>query len=206
MCYTTSIDKDYKELEKHFNKVFRNPSLFNPIENNLGFVHNFTPIITNDDPNYITMGQWGLLPSWAKDKAFQNNTLNAKIETITQLPTFKNYVGNRCLIIADGFYEWQWVDEKGKKKNKYFISLPNKALFTFAGLYSDYLDKLTGEIIRTYTMVTTEANALMAEIHNTKKRMPVILTPNYETHWLNNGPVTDFKHIDVTLNAHLMHG
>lgn len=201
MCYTTSLDKEQQEIERHFNRQMKQGLLFEPYKVNLGFSHKFTPIIPVDDSNFITIAQWGLIPSWAKDTSFQKNTLNAKIETITELPSFKNYVKNRCLIIADGFYEWKWLDEKGKQKEKYFITIPNQELFAFAGIYSDYTNKQTGETYRTYTMVTTEANELMAEIHNTKKRMPVILPPDYESHWLNLGAIDDFKAIPIELVA-----
>lgn len=201
MCYTTSLDKETQQIEARFNRQMKLGLHFEPIPVNLGFSHKFTPIVTNDDIQYITLGQWGLIPFWAKDTSFQKNTLNAKIETITELPSFKNYVKNRCLIIADGFYEWKWLDEKGKQKEKYFISITNQELFAFAGLYSDYTNKQTGESYRTYTMLTTEANELMAEIHNTKKRMPVILPPDYENHWLNEGQIEDFKKIEIQLMA-----
>ncbi len=190
-----------KDLEIHFNRMFKKDRIYTPIQTNLGFIHNFTPIISNDNPDFITMAQWGLIPFWAKDKAVQKNTLNAKIETLSQKPSFRTYVNNRCLIIADGFYEWQWLDEKGKNKKKYLITIPNKELFAFAGLFSDYTDKSTGEVIRTYTMITSEANELMAQIHNTKKRMPVILPPDYENPWLNNEPIEDFCKIEIELNA-----
>ncbi len=204
MCYTTSIQKEEQDIQKHFNHQFKLGLEFHPMTANLGFSHNFTPIIPVDDSNFITLAQWGLFPSWAKDTSFQKNTLNAKIETITELPSFKNYVKNRCLIIADGFYEWKWLDKKGKQKEKYFITIPNQELFAFAGIYSDYTNKQTGETYRTYTIVTTGANEMMAEIHNTKKRMPVILPPDYESHWLNLGPIDDFKQIPIELIAILL--
>ncbi|MFM9945607.1 MAG: SOS response-associated peptidase, partial [Bacteroidia bacterium] len=201
MCYTTSLDKEIKQIETHFNRKLKQGLLFEPTSINLGFSHNFTPIIANDANEMIMMAQWGLIPHWAKNTSFQKNTLNAKIETISEVTSFKNYLNNRCLILADGFYEWQWQDSKGKTKQKFFISLPGKELFAFAGLYSDYTRIETGETYRTYTMVTTDANKLMAEIHNTKKRMPVILLPEYENHWLTLGAMEDFKKIEIQLIA-----
>jgi putative SOS response-associated peptidase YedK len=99
-------------------------------------------------------------------------------------PAFRTSVNNRCLVLADGFFEWQWLDPKGKVKQKYMLNLPNKAAFAFAGLWSEWTDRVTGEVIVTYTIMTTEANALMAEIHNNKRRMPIILTPENEKLWL----------------------
>lgn len=91
-------------------------------------------------------------------------------------PSFKDSINKRCLVIVDGFYEWQWLDKVGKSKQKYLITHKQDEPFAFAGLYNDWLNPATGDIRRTYTIVTTEANELMAEIHNNKKRMPVSLT------------------------------
>jgi putative SOS response-associated peptidase YedK len=85
------------------------------------------------------------------------------------LPSFRDAVKNRCLIIADGFFEWKWLDKAGKEKQQYQISLPSNELFAFAGIYSTWTDKTTGEMINTYAIVTTEADSFMAEIHNIKK-------------------------------------
>jgi putative SOS response-associated peptidase YedK len=113
-------------------------------------------------------------------------------------------VKNRCLVIADGFYEWQWLDKKGTKKQKYLLTHKESEPFAFAGLYSNWLDKNTGEIRNTYTIVTTEANALMAEIHNNKKRMPVILKPEREKDWLNGDEINSFSKDEIDLLANMV--
>lgn len=128
--------------------------------------------------------------------------LNAKIETLVEKPAFKNVLNQRCLILANGFYEWQWLDAKGKNKIKFEIGIGNDELFAFAGLYSQWIDPDTSEIVPTFTIVTTEANTLMAEIHNIKKRMPVILRPEDEQHWLHQAPVENFAFpYEVALTA-----
>ena len=127
-----------------------------------------------------------------QDEDIKKMTLNAKIETIDEKSSFKNSVNKRCLVIANGFYEWQWLDCKGKSKIKYEIGIDNDNLFAFAGLYSQWVNTITGEIKDTYTIVTTQANELMAEIHNTKKRMPIILKQEDEKKWLNHYPINDF--------------
>ena len=129
------------------------------------------------------------MPKWAKDKKFQANTLNARLETLSEKPSFRNVLGNRCLVPAEGFVEWQWQDPKGKEKVKYLIEINESPIFTFAGLWSEWVNENTGEIIPTYTIITTEANELMAKIHNTKKRMPVILHPDFEKNWLEEGTI-----------------
>lgn len=186
MCFHSKQTKKAIELEHRFRAKFENsdqytPSLFN------GFQFPKTPVIASDAPDSIRMYNWGLIPSWAKDKEIRKNTLNARIETIAEKPSFRSYIGQRCLVLVDGFYEWQWLDEKGKQKQKYEICMPDESAFALAGLWNNWVDKETGELIHTYTILTTEANELMAEIHNTKHRMPVILHPDNEQTWLHGG-------------------
>lgn len=184
MCFHSKQSKSAQELQNRFKAKFENEALFTPSIYN-GFQFPKTPVITNKQPDKIQFFNWGLIPFWAKDDSIQKNTLNARIKTIHEKPAFRNVVNNRCLILADGFYEWQWLDDKGKQKQKYELTLPDNELFAFAGLYSEWTDKSTGEIISTYTILTTEANELMSKIHNTKKRMPVIVSADYELTWLN---------------------
>tara|TARA_S200000501_G_scaffold256152_1_gene239925 strand:- start:605 stop:919 length:315 start_codon:yes stop_codon:yes gene_type:complete len=88
------------------------------------------------------------------------------------------------LIFADGFFEWKWLDNQGKKNQKYLIELPNSELFSFAGLYDQRIDKQTGEIINSCSIVTTEAIGVIREIHNSKMRMPMIIETNQMEDWL----------------------
>jgi putative SOS response-associated peptidase YedK len=184
MCYNTRITKPAEEIEKRFNATFENkeqlkiPSVFN------AFTFPQTPVITNNHIDKIQLFNWGLIPPWAKDITIRKNTLNARVETIHEKPSFKSVINNRCLVIADGFYEWQWLDDKGKQKQKYELVLPDEEVFGFAGLWNAWVDKETGEIINTYTILTTQANELMSKINNTKKRMPVIIKKGFEKDWL----------------------
>jgi len=117
---------------------------------------------------------------WADDSWNRNYTLNARIETLDKKPSFKNIVNNRCLIIVNGFYEWQHV---GSSKIKYEIGFNNE-LFALAGLYDHWADT------KTYTVVTTEAQGVMKEIHNTKLRMPFALySQNEMSAWLHGEKV-----------------
>lgn len=201
MCFTTAIEYEHKALEKRFLREFKNPSNFIPISFNLGFLHNYSPIIANDN-GIIMEAQWGLIPSWAKDKTIQKQTLNARIETIKEKPSFKSNLQNRCLIPVTGFYEWKWLDDKGKRKERYLIKLQDHEIFCLAGIWCDYEDKNSENNWRTYTIITTEANELMAEIHNTKKRMPLILSTNVEFDWLDSKTdVMQFTTAKVDLSA-----
>jgi putative SOS response-associated peptidase YedK len=200
MCYHTTQKKSKKELAERF-KVDVNESLDISGELFNGFTFPYTPVISSKNKNKMALFQWGLIPNWSKEKSIQQYTLNAKIETLDEKPSFKNSIQQRCLIVADGFMEWQWLDKKGKTKQQYHITLPNQDAFAFAGIWSEWVNPSTGEIINTYSMVTTEANPLMSEIHNTKKRMPVILTPQNEQDWLNGKNYQDFAKCDLALNA-----
>lgn len=201
MCFHSKQTKSAIEVENRFNAKIEDISLFQSSNLINAFEFPKTPIITNKNKTIIEHYQWGLIPYWAKNDEIKKFTLNAKIETLTEKPSFKKSVNKRCLVISDGFYEWQWLDSKGKIKQKYEITLPKNELFTFGGIYSEWLDKTTGEIINSYSIVTTQANKLMSKIHNTKKRMPVILTKENEYNWLNNSDLNEFKKIDIELKA-----
>ena len=186
MCFHSKQTKSAQELEHRFDAKFEKaenyvPSIYN------GFTFPQTPVITNKDKNKIQLFNWGLIPHWAKDDSIRKNTLNARSETIHEKPSFRQVVNNRCLVLSDGFFEWQWLDEKGKKKQNYEITLPSNELFAFAGLWSEWVDKTTGELINSYAILTTEANETMSRIHNSKKRMPMILSRDNERGWINGG-------------------
>lgn len=195
MCYNTKLTRKASEVSHRFNAIFENLNLYETSEEINAFTFPKTPVITNLEQHKIQFFNWGLIPTWAKDESIRKYTLNARVETITQKPSFKENIHNRCLIIANGFYEWQWLDIKGRKKQKYEIGLPDNELFAFAGLWSEWHDK------KTYTIITTEAKGIMKEIHNSKKRMPVVLSKENENNWLSNGSVTEILKNDIALVA-----
>lgn len=140
------------------------------------------PVITNDRPDELQFLSWGLLPHWAKEKDYKHRTINARAETLTEKPMFRQLVSQRrCLVPADGFYEWR-TSPTGKVP--YRFQLKDEGLFCFAGLWDEWADRETGEVIRSYTLITTEANKLMRPIHD---RMPVLLHPKEEVLWLSGG-------------------
>ncbi|PJB12110.1 MAG: SOS response-associated peptidase [Flavobacteriales bacterium CG_4_9_14_3_um_filter_40_17] len=185
MCFHSKQSTSAQELENRFKAKFESTECYSP-QIHKGFQYPKTPVITNNDPEIIQLFNWGLIPNWAKDGRIKENTLNAQIETINEKASFRDSVNNKCLILADGFFEWQWLDEKGKRKQKYLLHLPNDVPFAFAGLWSEWLGKSKDEPVYTYTVLTTEANELMRKIHNTKKRMPIIISNGNETDWLIN--------------------
>lgn len=182
MCFSTKQTIAKKEMENRFNAELLTTESFQKEVFN-GFDHPRTPVITNTAPHTIQLFQWGLIPNWATDTKIQKMTLNARIETLREKPSFRDVLHQKCLILVNGFYEWQWLDEKGKEKQKYLISLPDDQPFAMAGLWSTW--KIgSNEPVSTYSIITTEAKGIMREIHNTKLRMPVILTPQNERPWL----------------------
>jgi putative SOS response-associated peptidase YedK len=123
--------------------------------------------------------RWGLVPFWAKDPSIGNRMINARAETVAEKPSYRNaYKHRRCLVLADGFYEWQ---RHGDSKVPYFISLASGQPFALAGLWENWTDKESGESLQTTTLITTDANPFMAQLHH---RMPVILEANTATDWL----------------------
>ncbi len=143
------------------------------------------PVIRNID-NQLTIStmHWGLIPFWMKELPKSSSLINARSETVASKPSFRSaYKKRRCLIPADGFYEWQKV-ENGKLP--YFIQLKNKEIFTFAGLWEQWQGN--GQTIESCTIITTDANDDMKPIHH---RMPVIIDQDYYSHWFENADPLD---------------
>ncbi|MBS4044273.1 MAG: SOS response-associated peptidase [Chitinophagaceae bacterium] len=149
-----------------------------------GFSHPSLPIITK---NGIELAEWGLIPHWIKDEQSANNiktkTLNAVGETISEKPSFKKAIlKQRCLLPVNGFYEWR--DYK-KTKYPYLIQVKDKSIFSLGCIYDVWVDQSTGEVIKTFSIITTPANPLMEKIHNLKKRMPLIIKAEDEAKWID---------------------
>jgi len=153
-----------------------------------GFTHPAVPTLTAKEAG---LKNWGLIPHWCQDEQVANKMkrycLNAKIETLSEKPSFRDAVAKNqfCVLPAKHFYEWQWQDAKGKEKIKFEIKLRDDLLLHLAGLYSSWLNQKSGELIETITIITCEANEIMAKIHNTKKRMPIILNPKEGQKWIH---------------------
>lgn len=135
--------------------------------------------ISNQNPSKAQLLHWGLIPSWSKDRKIAYKLINARGETLAEKPSFKRpFRQQRCLIIADGFYEWK--KEAGAKVPVY-IHLKEKTPFAFAGLW-DQWRSTEGDLIQSCTIITTEANELLSPVHH---RMPVILPPTDYSFWLD---------------------
>jgi len=178
MCGRFTLTVDPAELQDTFSN-YTFPSRFAPRFN----IAPSQPVlaIPNDGTNTADFFIWGLIPMWAKDPSIGNRLINARGETIAEKPSFRgSFKHKRCLILADGFYEWKASPVK-KTKTPYFIHMKDRGPFAFAGLWDSW-ESPDGSSIRTCTIITTEPNELMATLHN---RMPVILHPRDHAKWLD---------------------
>ena len=155
-----------------------------------GFSHPRLAIVKQDG---VFLHEWGLIPSWVKDSATANDlrskTLNAVGETVFEKPSFRKSISSqRCLLPVSGFYEWR---ELNGVKYPYYIQMAEQDYFSLGSLYDTWINKETGEIRNTFSIITTPANLLMEKIHNLKKRMPLILLPEDEMKWIDPGLKTD---------------
>jgi putative SOS response-associated peptidase YedK len=136
-------------------------------------------VVQREGVNTLEKMRWGLIPAWAKDPAIGSRMINARAETVGEKPSFKRPLKDRrCLVVANGFYEWQ---KTGQAKIPMFIRLKSGQPFGFAGLY-DVWTSPEGEAVASCTIITTSANDLMQPIHD---RMPVILPKSQQSTWLN---------------------
>lgn len=190
MCYNYALAlyKNQKEFENIFGATFYEQDTFDRTY----YVNSFSipkmPVITNTDSKHFQFFYWGLIPFWVKNEEdaekIRNQTMNARGETLFEKPSFRSSIKNkRCLIPADGFFEWRYLLGKNYP---YFIYLKDKQLFSFAGLWDEWRNPVTREIIHTYSIITCEPNSLLKKIHNKKKRMPVILPRDKQQKWIDN--------------------
>ncbi|MCK6577184.1 MAG: SOS response-associated peptidase [Anaerolineae bacterium] len=175
MCgrYVLAVDPEMLQTAFNLSSAPDFPPRFNiaPTQQN--------PVISNESPASAALMRWGLIPSWAKDAKIGASLINARSESAAEKPSFRNALKRRrCLIPASGFYEWQQRD--GGKAPMY-IHLADAPVFAMAGLWEVWKDPASAEIIRTYSILTTEANPFMQSIHH---RMPVILRPEDYAAWL----------------------
>jgi putative SOS response-associated peptidase YedK len=186
MCGRFTLTVDPSEIADTFSN-FEFPTQFAPRFN----IAPTQPVlaIPNDAKNKADFFMWGLIPSWSKDPSIGNKLINARGETLAEKPSFRgSFKYKRCLILADGFYEWKSLPG-GKTKTPYFIHMKDRKPFAFAGLWDEWHSP-DGDSVRTCTIITTEPNELMSSLHS---RMPVILHPKDYDFWLDPTPQTPDK-------------
>ena len=158
------------------------------------------PVVVRSDRNHLAIMRWGLIPSWTKDIRATKPLINARAETLGEKPAFRSLLNaRRCLVPASGFFEWK---KDGNRKCPVYFRLTDDPLFSFAGLFDQWHNP-EGVTVSTYTIITCDANSLVAPSHD---RMPVILSRATEERWLSPDPVTpeEQKQILVPYPAGLM--
>lgn len=140
-------------------------------------------VLRNTGTNKVELLRWGLIPSWAKDPAIGSRLINARAETLAEKPAFRHaFRRRRCLVLADGFYEWRQDPEPGSRgKTPLYFRLKSGRPFAFAGLWEEWRTP-EGELWPTCTIITTTPNSLLENVHT---RMPVILQPEFRARWLD---------------------
>lgn len=134
------------------------------------------------------MQQWGLIPTWVKDRQqaldIQKHTGNAKCETVFEKPAYRHTImHHRCIIPVSGFFEWHTA---GKQKIPFYIYPAQDNFFSLGGIYDTWYDALSSSVIKSFSIITTAANPMMAKIHNQAQRMPLIIPKAYEARWLQS--------------------
>jgi putative SOS response-associated peptidase YedK len=187
MCYFVSVIKSRIELEKRFNAKFTEPEKHSPLYFSSAFELPELPFIKGETPGKIDFIKWGLIPRWVKgiDSAerIRYKTFNARFETIFEKPSFKHLILNkRGLLLVDGFFEWKEINGS---KIPYYIKLKSTETFSLGGIYEYWENPDNAEIFKTFSIITVPANQFMGNIHNIKKRMPLILNKKNERSWLD---------------------
>ena len=191
MCFHNSMSAKAIKLATRYGRKSDIIEIAQDIINEQYHVNAFNfpkcPIITSSDE--VQVFNWGLIPFWIKTEEdadeIRRMTLNARADTIFEKPSFREPImKKRCIVPSTGYFEWR---HEGGKKIPYYIYLKNEDIFSMAGIYDTWLDKETGNEHTTFSIITTDTNPLTDYIHNTKHRMPAILSKEDEEKWLEPG-------------------
>ncbi len=189
MCFSVNVNLVKDELESRYGATFPGSERYQPSYYYHAFGLPEMPVVCSGPDRTIQLMRWGLIPFWTRtiDDAneIRYKTFNARAESLFSKPSFSaSAKSRRCLIPVKGFFEWQHI---GDEKIPWYIYHPSGQVFSLAGVFDRWTESSTGEIFETFSVITTEANEMMAIIHNSKKRMPVIIEKENETVWLDQG-------------------
>ena len=192
MCFTVNVNIVREELEERYGAELIDHDKYRPSYYYHAYSLPNLPVVCSDEPARIRLFRWGLIPSWVGDdneaKEIMMKTFNARSETVSSKPAFReSFSSRRCLVPVRGFFEWQHA---GGRKIPWYITLRDEEIFSLAGIWDSWTMQ-GGMTLETFSVVTTRANELMEEIHNTKKRMPVILPSSAEKIWLREAVSAD---------------
>jgi putative SOS response-associated peptidase YedK len=183
MCYSNSLTSKNVELSKKYKKEIPNEVAEDTLFHASGFSFPEWRVITKESE--ISVMNWGLIPHWflgSNTDEIASKTLNARSETILEKASFKHLIGRKhCIIPSTGFFEYQ---TRSKEKIPFFVFPKQDKLFSMAGIYDEHVDIKTGLKKYSFSIITSEANEFMSEIHNSKRRMPIMLTDEKIEPWL----------------------
>lgn len=187
MCFSVNVNLVKEEIEERYGISFPSKYRYEPSYYYHAFGLPELPAICSGNNINVRFLTWGLIPSWIRSQSdaaeIRMKTFNARCETIDSKPSFsESFHSMRCIIPVKGFYEWQ---HRGSQKIPWYIYGTDDGIISLAGLFSEWNNSVTGEPAGTFSVITTDANAMMAEIHNSQKRMPAILDKNDEKKWLD---------------------
>lgn len=182
MCGRFTLTRSAAEIEARFGVPV--PAGYKP-RYNIAPAQEILALLADGQSRRLDVFRWGLIPPWAKDAKIGNKLINARAETLFEKPSFRDAVKKRrCLVIADGFYEWRQTLQG--KKTPVYVRLQSQEPFGFAGLWESW-NAPDGQTVKTCTIITTEPNELLKPVHN---RMPVIVPQEREDLWLEPSPKT----------------
>jgi putative SOS response-associated peptidase YedK len=201
VCFTVNVNIVREELEERFGSELIDHDKYRPSFYYHAYSLPFLPVVCSpgtldssgsSGSSGLRLMRWGLIPSWVGDeseaKEIMLKTFNARSETIASKPAFReSFASRRCLVPVRGFFEWQHL---GGRKIPWYITLRDEEIISLAGIWDSWTLQ-GGVTLDTFSVVTTRANELMEEIHNTKKRMPVILPRAAEKIWMREGVSSD---------------
>lgn len=187
MCYHKSVKIKGTEIAKALQAPFPEAELFNPLYHVNGFAHPDLPVLSTEIGRSINLFSWGLIPFWVKDWAaaakLRKQTLNARSEEVFEKASYRDAIKNRrCIIPVTGFYEWKHME---KDKIPFYIFPKEQPLFYLAGIYSKWIEPVTKTQMFSYSVLTGEANELMTDIHNSAKRMPLMMDSRNIDAWID---------------------
>jgi putative SOS response-associated peptidase YedK len=185
MCFTVNVNLIKEELENRYGATLIDPDKYRPSYYYHAFSLPEIPAVCSTDPGKIRLLKWGLIPSWTRNiddaNIIRYKTFNARAESIDEKRSFSSAVrSGRCIIPVQGFFEWQ---HSGKDKIPWYIFHKENEILSMAGVFDEWTESTSGELFSTFSIITTDANDLMAGIHNSAKRMPVILDKASEKLW-----------------------
>jgi putative SOS response-associated peptidase YedK len=184
MCFTVNVNLIREELESIYGRNLIDHEKYRPSYYYHAFSLPFLPVVSLER---IELMQWGLIPPWVKDMTqaaeIRMKTFNARSESISEKPSFaESFVSRRCIVPVSGFFEWQ---QSGKNRMPWYITSSEVNHLSLGGIWNEWSDPLSAMIYHTFSIITTEANEMLSEIHNTARRMPLILDKDSIEAWLS---------------------